>query len=228
MGGAALKSLATAQGMNLSRLGGAVFALALGCGGDPENTPEGGATAPAASTNEPADPSPEGGPRFTLDGRGSSTKTSSVVEVVEGEQVALTITGTDPADNLLVLRALFAGVESVVGDHRWPLGLPEVAEVFAVGTVDGQLYHTVGGELEVSLSADHRNEGRFELELAPRAESSAPVGTPSVGEPSVAGAELTLSGSFESEWTVTCYSLVNGFTGGHTSSNSPYCNALTL
>ena len=214
--------------MRLSRFG-AVFGLAvLGCGSDPQDTAS-GPVAPAGSMNDPLDTAVEaGGPRFTLDARGTSEKTSSVVEVVEGEQVALTITGTDPSENLLVFRAIFAGVDNVVGEHRWPLGLPEVADVFAVATVDGQLYHSVGGELEVTLSADHRNAGRFQLELAPRAESSAPVGTPSAGTPSVGSAELTLSGSFASEWTVTCYSLVRGFTGGHTSSNSPYCNALTL
>jgi hypothetical protein len=217
-----------AEGMKLFRFGAAMFALALGCGGDPENTEASGAAEPAGSGSDSADTLSEGGLRFTLDGRGSSTTTSSVVEVVEGEQVALTITGTDPSGNLLVLRAILAGVESVVGDHRWPLGLPEVADVFAVGTVDGQLYHTVGGELEVSLSADHQSEGRFELELAPREESLAPVGTPSVATPTLAAAELRLSGSFASEWTVTCYSLASGLPGGHTSSNSPYCNALTL
>jgi hypothetical protein len=216
--------------MRLSSFGGAVFGLAvMGCGGDPEDVATGGATAPVGSTDELAEASAEtDGPRFTLEGRGTSGKTSSVVEVVEGERVALTITGTDPSESLLVIRAVFPGVESVVGEHRWPLGLPEVAEVFAVGTVDGQLYHSVGGELEVSLSADHRSEGRFNLELAPRAESTAPVGTPSSGMPSIEGPGLTLSGSFESEWTVNCYSLVGGFTGDHTSSNSPYCNALTL
>jgi hypothetical protein len=215
--------------MRLSRFGGAVFGLAvLGCGGDPEDAAS-QATPPADSMNDPADtPAKTGEPRFTLDGRGTSTKTSSVVEVVEGEEVALSITGTDPSENLLVLRAIFPGVESVVGEHRWPLGLPEVAEVFAVGTVDGQLYHTVGGELEVSLSADRQSEGRFELQLAPRAENAGPAGTPSVGTPGAGEAVLTLSGSFESEWTVTCYSLIRGFTGGHTSSDSPYCNALTF
>jgi hypothetical protein len=177
------------------------------------------------SENVPASSLAEAPARhFTLEGRGTSDKTSSVLEVVEAEQVALSITGSDPAGNLLVIRAIFDGVESVIGSHRWPIGAPEVAQVSAVGSVDGQLYQSVGGELEVSLSADGHNAGRFDLELA----TSAAEGTAPADTANVAGPALALSGSFQSEWTVTCYSFIRGFTGGHFSSNSPYCNALTI
>ena len=208
--------------MKMSRWGSVVLGLvALGCGGEPEGTTAPGAPAPPDSMDPAAD---EDAPRFTLEGRGTSSKTSSVLEVVEAEQVALSITGTDPAENLVVIRAIFEGVEAVVGEHRWPIGAPEMAQVFAVGTVDGQTYQSVGGDLEVSLTAERHSEGRFTLELAP----VAPEGAPAAASSSAAGPTLTLSGSFQSEWTVTCYSFIRGFTGGHFSSNSAYCNALTF
>lgn len=214
--------------MKMSRLGGAVFGLAvLGCSGGSEDATADAAAGPPGAMTAPEGALAEGGaPRFTLEGRGTSTRTSAVLEVVEAEQVALSITGTDPAGDLLVIRAIFEGVESVVGSHRWPIGAPEQANVFAVGSIDGETYQSVGGELEVSLSADRHSEGRFDLELtlAP----VAVVGAPSVGAASADAPSLILSGSFQSEWTVTCYSFIRGFTGGHFSSDSPYCNALTF
>ena len=39
---------------------------------------------------------------------------------------------------------------------------------------------------------------------------------------------LDLSGSFESEWTVDCRTRLVGFTGGHYTHDSPYCQSLTF
>jgi len=219
--------------MKMSSWGGVLFGwVALGCGSGSEGTAAAGAEAPPGSTSEAATATEEEAPRFTLEGRGTSTKTSSVLEVVEAEQVALSITGSDPSDSLLVIRAIFEGVEAVVGEHRWPIGEPEVAQVFAVGTVDGQTYQSVGGDLELSLTADRHSAGRFTLELAPVASDGIPgaptaPSAPAMERPSPV-ATLTLVGSFQSEWTVTCYSFIRGFTGGHFSSDSAYCNSLTF
>ena len=81
------------------------------------------------------------------------------------------------------------------------------------------------GELRLTITSDWHSEGEFEMTLAldetvpatPGAEASAPP-----------AAELTLVGTFESEWRVNCRSYISGFTGGHAVADSPYCQSLTF
>jgi hypothetical protein len=195
------------------------LAVLLGaCGGEPS-----GASAPltAAMGDDGAEATV---PRFTVEGRGQSAKTSAVLEVVEGQdEVRLAITGADGSDNLIVIYAAFAGVDSVVGSHRLPIGPVGDGQVFAVSSLDGQTYQSSSGELSVIVSAEGHAEGTFQMALEAEQVPGAPGDSTTAPEPA-----LTLAGTFESDWTVTCTSYVMGFTGGHSVSDSPYCNGLTF
>ncbi len=205
------------------------LALVLGaCRGEPSGSAagpgDGSASGPAA-VEEGVAGAEAAVPRFTVEGRGESGKTSAVLEVVEGErEVTLSITGADGADNLIVIYAAFDGVESVVGSHRLPIGLVQEAPVFAVTSLGGQVYQSLSGELGVNISADGHADGTFQIALA-RDEITVVVPGGMAPAPET---DLTLAGTFESDWTVTCYSHLVGFTGGHFVSDSPYCNALTF
>jgi hypothetical protein len=192
----------------------------LGCGGD-----DAGADA-AEAPGQGSEASTE--PHFTVEGRGESSSLSAVLDVVEGQETSrLAITGSDAAENLIAIYATFHGTDSVVGTHVFAIGSLE-AEVFAVGTIDGRVYQSESGELTVSMSSDWHSEGAFEVTLA-LDEASPLMLPPGAPEPSApAPAELTLVGTFESEWRVNCRSYISGFTGGHAVSDSPYCQALTF
>jgi hypothetical protein len=192
----------------------------LGCGGD-----DAGADA-AEAPDEGSEVSTE--PHFSIEGRGETTKLSAVLDVVEGEELSrLAITGSDAAENLIAIYVTFHGTDSVVGSHVFEIGSVE-AEVFAVGTIDGRVYQSESGELTVSMSSDWHSEGAFEMTLA-LDEASPLMLPPGAPEPTAsAPAELTLVGTFESEWRVNCRSYISGFTGGHAVSDSPYCQALTF
>jgi hypothetical protein len=166
--------------------------------------------------------------RFAVEGRGESGKLSTVLDVVEGEEASrLTITGSDAAENLISIYALLYGTDTVVGSHVVPIG-PLDTDAFAVGSIDGRLYQSTSGELRMSLSSDWRSEGEFEVTFALDETSpfSLPPGAPEPAAP--AAAELTLVGTFESDWWVNCRSYISGFTGGHAVSDSPFCRALTF
>jgi hypothetical protein len=194
--------------------------LLVACGGSPSNSDAAGEASDAAEATAP---------HFAVEGRGESSELSTVLDVVEGEESSrLAITGTDADANLIAIYATFHGVDSVVGSHRLPIGHIEDAETFAVGSIDGRLYQSVGGELRLTLSSDWHSEGEFELSMG--LDETSPLElAPGAPEPAApAAAELTLVGTFESEWRVTCRSPIRGFTGGHAVSDSPYCNALTF
>src|SRR5262245_8209708 len=94
-------------GMGLAVAGGLLF----GCGGSPSDD-DGASSAgdTAAAPSEPAENADEPTRRFVVDGRGESNKTSSVLEVVEGEGSRLAITGADAADNVIVISVNFEDV----------------------------------------------------------------------------------------------------------------------
>jgi hypothetical protein len=196
----------------------AALAFAPGCGGDPDGsgdegdgseTPGGGADAPQAPD------------QFTLEGRSGPYDTASTLRVIEGtEDVVLTVRGGDGADDLLLLYATFNGVEAVVGSHHLDIGTPGTV-ASAAGMVDGVVYYSLRGQLDVDVAADGHAGGRFDMALATDDGSGPPTGAP--GE-SIAEA-LTLSGSFNSHWTLNCTS---GFAGGHIVADSAYCNGLTF
>lgn len=215
--------------MALSLVGGVLVGSGLtACGDGPEGDAAGAAAEGPAASNETVDAlETEVAPRFSLDGRGESGKTSAVLEVREGEVATLSITGADASDNIIVISVTFEDVEGVVGTHTLPIGVVD-ERVFAVGSVDGQAYQSVSGELELSLSADRHAEGHFRVGLGRNTLTIDTPGAPPSGEATAPIEELTLSGAFESQWTVNCYSRLRGFTGGHLISDSPFCNGLTF
>lgn len=191
------------------------FLLLVGCGGAPSGSGE----ESSEDGSEAGTESQMIGPHFAVEGHGESERLSAVLDVVEGDEAPrLAITGFDAEENLIAIYATFDDTGSVVGSHVLPIGSVE-AEVFAVGTIAGRSYQSQSGELRVSMSSDYHSEGEFEVTLV-LADEPEPA--------AAAAAELTLVGSFASEWRVNCRSYISGFTGGHAVSDSPYCNALTF
>jgi len=190
----------------------------VGCGSDDSA----GAEAPPAEGDPASTES-----HFAIEGRGESAKASSVLDVVEGEESSrLAITGSDAADNLIAIYVTFHGLDTVVGSHVLPIQHVADAEAFAVGTIDGRVYQSESGEIELSITSDWHSEGEFEMTLALDETSPLPPGAPEPAAP--AASEVTLLGTFESEWRVNCRSYIRGFTGGHAVSDSPFCQALTF
>jgi hypothetical protein len=189
--------------------------LLLGCGGDPSGPGS------ASSGDEASAAQQFTGPHFAVEGHGESERLSAVLDVVEGNEAPrLAITGFDADENLIAIYATFDGTDSVVGSHVLPIGAGEPG-VFAVGTIDGRQYRSRSGELRLNMSSDRLSDGEFEVALA--LYETSPLALPP-GAP----AELTLVGTFASEWRVNCRSFISGFTGGHAVSDSPYCTALTF
>ena len=216
-------AVSATRGVARVRMGGIALALTgsgalvlTGCGDDGGSP---GGEAPAA-------PAPsDAGLSFDVEGFGSSASTSGVMEVWEGEPtVELSLRGVDAADNLTLFYVAFDGVESVAGAHTFEIGLPGVTPVSGIGIVDDQIYYSLRGQLEIEMTGDGRANGRFGMELAFDDGSGPPQGNP------VAPLEaaLSLSGSFRSEWTVDCRTRLVGFTGGHYTHDSPYCQSLTF
>jgi hypothetical protein len=194
---------------------------AAGCGD------EAGPSGDAEATGE----APPGGSadlpnQFTLEGRGWSDETSSTLRVIEGQRdVLLTVRGADATGSLLLLYLYIDGVENVVGTHRIDIGAPGAA-ASAAGSVDGLVYYSLRGQLQIDITADQQASGTFDMALA----LDEPTGDgPPPGVPLESIAEaLTLSGGFHNQWQVYCSSYLVGFTGGHEISNSPYCTGLVF
>jgi hypothetical protein len=197
-------------------------ALALaGCGADGGGADGGGAGDGALAEGSSGD----GGLSFNVDGRGSSSSTSGVLQVWEGEPAAeLSLRGVDAADNLVLFYVTFASVETIAGAHTFRIDPPGAGSVSGIGVMDDQVYYSLRGQLELEMSGDGSVEGRFGMELA-FDDGNAPPGGTSAEAIEVA---LGLSGSFRSAWTVDCRTRLVGFTGGHYTHDSPYCQSLTF
>lgn len=199
-------------------LGGAgVLAVALvlaGCGDDPAGTPAAEGDASELS--------------FNVDGRGSSNATSGVIQVWENEPIVeLTLQGVDASDNRVLFYVTFTeGIGSVAGAHTFEIGLPGETNVTGIGILEDQIYYAVRGQLELVMSGsgDARAEGEFGMDLAFDDGSGPP---PGVAREAIESA-LNLSGTFRSAWTVDCRTRLVGFTGGHYTHDSPYCQGLTF
>lgn len=162
---------------------------------------------------------------FTVEGRGGSNATSGVMLVWEDDPaVQFTLRGVDGADNLVLFYITFNGVESVAGEHSYEIGLPDSAAVSGAGIMDDQVYYSLRGELSLTMSGDQRAQGRFDMELAFDDGSGV---APEAASGAVETA-LSLSGAFNSEWTVDCRSRLVGFTGGHYTHDSLFCQNLTF
>lgn len=190
-------------------------ALALVACGDDAGSPEGG--------GESSDPSELS---FSVEGRGSSNSTSGLIQVWEDEPIVeFSLRGVDAADNQVLLYVTFTeGVESVAGEHTLEIGLPGETNVFGIGVLDDEVYYSLRGQLELAMFGDGRADGTFRMDLAFDDGSGPPPGLPSESIES----SLNLSGSFRSEWTVDCRTRLVGFTGGHYTHASPYCQSLTF
>jgi hypothetical protein len=187
-----------------------VLALA-GCGDD-SGSSEAGADGSALS--------------FSVDGRGSSDSTSGLLQVWENEPIVeFSLRGVDAADNQVLFYVTFTdGVESVAGAHSLAIGLPGETNVFGIGVQDDQVYYSLRGQLDLTMFGDGRAEGEFAMDLAFDDGSGPPPGVASDAIES----SLELSGAFRSAWTVDCRTRLVGFTGGHYTHASPYCQGLTF
>jgi len=165
---------------------------------------------------------------FNVDGRGASNATSGVIQVWENEPIVeLSLQGVDAADNRVLFYVTFTdGVESVAGEHAFEIGLPGETNVTGIGILDDQIYYSLRGRLDIAMSGtgDARAEGEFAMDLAFDDGSGPPPGVASEAIESA----LNLSGSFRSAWTVDCRTRFVGFTGGHYTHDSPYCQGLTF
>lgn len=163
---------------------------------------------------------------FSVEGRGSSNSTSGTFQVWEGEPIVeLSLRGVDAADNQVLFYVTFTdGVESVAGEHTFEIGLPGETNVFGIGVMDDAVYYSLDGQLELTIFGDGRADGEFAMDLAFDDGSGPP---PGVAAGAIESA-LSLRGSFESEWTVDCRTRLVGFTGGHYTHASPYCQSLTF
>jgi hypothetical protein len=143
------------------------------------------------------------------------------LNVTEGEpKVRLQITGGGQRD-ILLLDVDFENLEGSMGAHRVAVGLPGGELDSAIVSLEGQLYHSQTGQIDVSLSADGSISGSFELAIAP--------------DPEVAPGELitfqlsedvrSLRGQFGGKWNLFCQSHMPG----HMQSlikGGDYCEAL--
>lgn len=194
--------------------------MAAGCA-DSADAPAGG--------EDPSDETPstmemesseEARLQLTVDGRVEPMNAQAQIEVVEGErEVPLTITGADGAD-LVMIDLAFDGVENVSGEHAMELGSPESDGPYAVAVFQGQQYESDSGGVELVVSSDGSINGSFDI----------PLVQASPGAAEAAGVEpvTVMTGAFSGTWSLSCRSPIRGFTGGHSVSDSPYCNSLQL
>lgn len=173
------------------------------------------------SAMEPQNSSEDARVELTVEGRGEPMRAQARLSVVEGErEVELTITGSDAADNLVVLDLAFDGLENVIGAHTFTLGPPVVDGPHAFASFEGQVYESPSGEVELSLSRDGTISGTFDIPLV--------EASPGAAEAAALEPVTAMAGVFSGGWLVTCLSPIRGFTGGHAVSDSPYCNGLSL
>lgn len=170
---------------------------------------------------EPPGSSEEARLQLTVDGRGEPMNAQAQIDVVEGmREVALTITGADGADNLVMIDLAFDGVESVVGEHAVELGSPQSNGAYAVAMFEGQVYESQSGQVQLSVSSEGSISGNFDIPLV--------QSTPGAAEAAALEPVTAMTGEFSGSWGLSCVSPIRGFTGGHSVSDSPYCNSLEL
>lgn len=204
----------------------ALLVCGLGCGGaEPEAT----APDPNASESSPADGTAENttepsatGFTLSIDGWTDSLGGKAQLNVSEGVQVVrLAITGSGLRDVMLI-DVSFDGLQDSWVPHHGDIGLPGMGWHSAIASIDGHTYHSQGGHVDVSLSADGHITGSFEVALAEDLEVAS-------GEPVefVQGETArTLTGSFTGRWELFCQSRLPGhrtlIRGGD------YCEGLEL
>jgi hypothetical protein len=211
----------------------ALLVCGLGCGGA-EPGPAEPAPDLAAGESQPADGSVEGtasteqepsetGFALSIDGWTDALNGKAQLNVAEGVQlVRLAITGSDRND-VMLMDVSFNDLEDSWVPHHWDIGLPGMDWHSATASIGGQTYHSQGGHVDVSLSANGNITGGFEIALAE--DPIVPLGEPIefVQGPTV----RTLTGSFSGQWELFCLSRLPG----HQASlirGGDYCEGLAL
>jgi hypothetical protein len=182
-----------------------VAVLAAACSSDPadsESPEPGGEMEPGSETSGAA-------VQFAIDGRSEPLGAQARLDVQQGSEfVHLGITGADSGSDVVVFDIYFAGVDSTMGEHMLPLGLPvAVGEGnYANVSLDGETYYSQGGQVELSLVADGSIDGRFEVNLA---HDQTVEGSPLL-PPAPSDDAMMLTGSFEGSWILICQSRFPG------------------
>jgi hypothetical protein len=202
----------------------AVLAWSLGCS-------DTGSSPPASQVDEenPAVVSPgvtepaANGAAFQLwiDGWTDSIDAKAQLNVTEGvSAVQLQITGGGQRD-IILLDVDFDGLAGSMGQHRLEMGLPGGELDSAVASLDGQPYHSQGGQIQVSLSSDGNITGSFDVTIAQDPEVV--QGGPIVFE--LSDDVRSLKGQFSGKWNLFCQSHMPG----HMSAlvrGGDYCDSL--
>lgn len=210
----------------------ALLICSLGCGGA-EPGPAKPAPEPAAGEGEgqpadgntasPAQEASETGFTLSIDGWTESLGAKAQLNVAEGVQlVRLEITGSGQND-VMLMDVSFNDLEDSWVPHHWDIGLPGMDWHSAIASIGGQTYHSQGGHVDLSLSADGNITGSFEVALAE--DPYVPLGEPVEFVPGQTA--RTLTGTFSGQWVLFCQSRLPG----HQASlirGGDYCDGLDL
>ena len=177
--------------------------LAAACGGGEDSR----AAATAEETTEDGNEPSQSALQFAIDGRSEPLGAHARLDVLEGiETVHLGITWADSGSDVIVIDVEFAGLDSAMGSHVIPLGLPDRDQNHANASLDSQLYYSQSGEVELTLSEQGSIEGRFNFLLA---EDQAVLGDPL--QPLEASDDaMPLTGDFHGKWILSCRSRFPG------------------
>jgi hypothetical protein len=146
------------------------------------------------------------GLQLSIDGWTEAIGAKAQLNVTEGVRgVHLSITGSGLQD-LLLLDVDFESIEGSMGAHRVEVGLPDGELDTALASLDGLPYHSQGGHIEVSLSAEGTISGSFNVMLAE--DPAIVAGLPMVFEPS--DEVRVLTGRFSGQWQLLCQSHLDG------------------
>src|SRR5690606_8010713 len=106
------------------------------------------------------------------------------------------------------------------GPHQVPFSLPERGDHVAISSLDDNWYYSQGGEIDVTVEADGRIHGRFDIALA-------------LDTVSEAGGAFTLSddvtaleGRFDGDWVLNCHSRLSGH--GSLIAGGDFCDSFQL
>jgi hypothetical protein len=189
---------------------------AIGCGSAEHEAPLSTAETPETPDEVEGVPTDSGsGLDLSIDGHLDWTAAQARLETKEGEpEVHVSITGGAHAD-WLQLNVTFEDLASSMGPHEVELTSPLEGEHVVSGNLDGEDFYSQSGHLTLTLSAEGRIDGSFDVVLA--------RGVASPATPPSADA-TPLSGDFHGNWVLSCQSRLPGhrtlISGGE------YCDSL--
>jgi len=160
---------------------------------------------------------------LSIDGWSEAIGAKAQLNVTEGVvPVRLEITGGGEQD-IVLLDVDFEDLAGSMGPHRLEVGLPGPGVDSAIASLGGQPYHSQAGLIEVTLSADGKISGSFDVALA--LDPDVAPGETIVFEPSET--VRALKGQFSGKWELFCQSHLPG----HASSlrkGGDFCDALQI